>query len=68
MIKESDIWEVVINMKERKISAYTEDGNAVKFPLSQMGGAEIKWTKVSAGGLIIQALIRMIVDRATDLR
>jgi hypothetical protein len=67
MTQEKDIWEVVINMKDRTISAYTEDGNVIKFPRNKHVTA-LKWTRVSAGGHLIQALVRMVVDAGQDLR
>lgn len=65
MLKVEDIWEVVINTEKKTISVFTEDGNAVVFPMTAKGGTEIKYAKVSAGGLIIQSLIRMISDLST---
>ena len=59
-----EIREIVIDVKQQTLSCFTDDGDAINFPLSRDGGHTLRWTKVSAGGLIIQALIRMLDDKS----
>lgn len=58
----TEIREIVIDVKQRTLSCFTEEGKVVNFPLTPDGSHIIKWTKVSAGGLTIQSLLRQLED------
>lgn len=57
------IAQIAIDLVNRKVYAWDEDHRPVLQPASPSGRSEIKFTKTSAGGLIIQALVRMIENR-----
>lgn len=59
---EDEIRYIQIDLKERTVACHTSEWRPVNFPLSNSGGNVIKWVKASAGGLIIQALDRMLDD------
>lgn len=58
--EEVKIRYIQIDLKDRTIACHTSAWAPVDFPLSTSGHNIIKWTKVSSGGLIIQALARML--------
>ena len=57
---------IEIDLKNRTIRAADDEGMPMNWPLSSSGGTIIKWTKISAGGLIIQALTRMLNNLRHD--
>lgn len=56
------IREVHIDVEASTIVCIGWEGETINFPLSSTGGPHIKYTKVSSGGHIIQALVRMLED------
>lgn len=54
---------IFIDVTNRTIEARNEYGDPIVLPASRDGSYTIRWTKVSTGGLIIQALVRMLQDR-----
>ena len=55
-----DIYLIEINIKERTIIAIDREGIFINFPLSSLGGPEIKYGKTSCGGHIVQALEKLL--------
>jgi hypothetical protein len=56
----SEIEILEINLVERTIEGIDGEGTLIRFPLSPKGGTEIKYTKVSAGGHLVQALALLV--------
>lgn len=63
-----EIREIVIDLKQREITVFNEAGEKLTFPLTASGGTILKYTKVSPGGHLVQALTRMLEDNRADFR
>lgn len=59
-MKDPNIRYIQIDIADQTITAMDSSWRPVALPLSADGGPVMKWAKTSAGGFVIQALVRMI--------